>query len=67
MFDSHTVLWRSPDGSEGIESYQSKERAIGGAQTLLKLGYTVHRIQHGGKTILDIEAIQSLISSPQSK
>lgn len=66
MFDWHTVLWRSPTGSEGSESYQSKEYAIGGAQTLWKLGYVVHGIRHGAE-MLDCEAIRALIAPPQSK
>ena len=67
MFDWHTVLFRSPNGTEGSEADQSKERALGGAQILLRLGYTVHGIQYGGETIMDAEEIQSLIQPPQSK
>jgi hypothetical protein len=67
MFDFHTVLWRSPSGSEGSESYQSKERALGGAQTLLKLDYVVYGIRHG-TTIMNIDAIKvELAKPPQSK
>jgi hypothetical protein len=66
-FDWHTVLWRSPSGSEGSETYQSKEHALEGARILLSRAYIIHAIQHGGQTIMDSKAIHLFFNPPRSK
>ena len=66
MFDWHTILWTSPTGSEGDESYQAKDYALEAARKLMEQGYVIRALQHGGRTVMNSQELKRLFRAPRS-